>query len=112
MHSPTVTYPSDGTRFPQGVSRTLVQYARGMQNDAARLAFDNDVLHLVVYTGADRWSADGTTWSLIEASGVGAPIQLVVTATASAGVGTLYASAPVGLAFSRDAPGGLLYYWS
>lgn len=112
MHSPSVTYPSDGTMFPQGVSRTLFQYMRGMQNDAFRLAFDNDVLHLVVYTGGDRWSADGTTWSLIAASGTSSPMRLAVTATDSTGSGTLYGSAPITMPFSRDAPGGLLYYWS
>jgi hypothetical protein len=112
MRSPSLSYPSHGTVFPQGVSRTLFQFARGMQNDALRVALDNDVLHLIVYTGADRWSADGATWSLIAASGTSSPVQVVITGATSTGAGTLYGSAPVSLAFSRDAPGGSIYYWS
>jgi TolB protein len=113
MHAPALSYPADATMFPQGLTRTLVQYTGGMQNDAFRLTFTNDVLHLTVYTGADRWSADGAVWSLIAASGVGVGVSLVVAGTSStAGTGSIYGSAPVALGFSRDSPGGLIYYWS
>ena len=112
MHGPSVLYPVDGTLFPQGVVSTLVQYAPGMANDAFQLSFGNDVLHLVVYTGAPRWAADGPVWSLVSASGIGDPIQLAVAATDSSAAGTIYASAPVALSFSRDTPAGAIYYWS
>ncbi len=39
-------------------------------------------------------------------------MQLAVDATDSTGSGAIYASAPITLDFSRDAPGGLIYYWS
>ncbi len=112
MHSPSVQYPSDGTMFPQGVGSTLFQYTSGMQNDAFRLSFDSDVLHLTVLTGAVRWSANGSIWSLVAASGVDAPVALVVAGTDSSSVGSIYASAPIALAFSRDSPAGLIYFWS
>ena len=113
MHAPAVSYPSTGTIFPQGLTRTLFQYSKGMQNDAFELAFDSDVLHLKVYTAADRWSADSAVWLLIAESGTSAPISLVITATSStAGTGTIYGSAPVELGFSNDSPQGLIYYWS
>ncbi|HUJ57564.1 MAG TPA: hypothetical protein VLX92_03715 [Kofleriaceae bacterium] len=112
MHAPSVLYPVDGTMFPQGVVSTLVQYAPGMANDSFRIALDSDVLHLVVYTGAPRWSADGAVWSLIGASGIADPVELSIEATDSQMLGTIYAGAPATLQFSPDQPGGALYYWS
>ena len=110
MHSPALAYPADGTVFPQGVARTLVQYAPGAQNDAFRLHFDSDVLHLTVITGADRWLADGAMWNLVAGSGIAGPIALAVDGTSSTGSGAIYASAPAQLVFSRDLPAGLIYF--
>jgi hypothetical protein len=112
MRAPTVLYPSDGTMFPQGVVSTLVQYAPGMANDAFRIGFDSDVLHLAVYSGAPRWAADGALWSLVGESGIDDPIALAIEATDSTVPGTIYASAPIALDFSRDAPAGTISYWS
>jgi TolB protein len=111
-YSPVLIYPSDGTTFPQGVASTLVQYTSGTSNDAFRISFDSDVLHLAVFTGASRWSADAMTWSLVAASGISGPIAVGVEATASTGSGTVYGSASIALAFSRDAPTDTIYYWS
>ena len=112
MHGPSTLYPIDKTMFPQAVASTVVQYAPGMMNDSFELTFDNDVLQLVVFTGAQRWAANGALWSLVSESGIGDPVQLAVDATDSTGSGTIYASAPIKLEFSRDAPGGPIYYWS
>jgi TolB protein len=112
MHAPAVLYPSDATRFPQGLARILVQYTTGTGNDAIRIRFDSDVLHLAVLTGADRWQPDATVWSLIEASHPGTQLQLVVDGVHVAAPNAIYASAPATLGFSRGDPGGVVYYWS
>ncbi|HEY3807064.1 MAG TPA: hypothetical protein VGL61_30890 [Kofleriaceae bacterium] len=112
MSAPSVQYPADGTAFPQGVASTLVQYAPGMANDSFELTFANDVLQLVVVTGASRWSATGPVWSLIAASGIADPIALTVDATDSTGSGAIYAAPAISLDFSADSPSGSIYYWS
>jgi WD40-like Beta Propeller Repeat len=112
MASPSVLYPADGTAFPQGVASTVVQYAPGMTNDSFELTFANDVLQLVVFTGASRWAATGPVWSLIASSGIGDPIELTVDATDSTGSGAIYAAPPIALDFSADSPSGSIYYWS
>ena len=109
---PTPTYPANGTRFPQGVASTLFQYQTATTYDAYRLRFDSDVLHLEVETGASRWRADGVMQSILEASGREGPITLTVDGTSSAGAGIVYASAPITLEYSRDAPETPMFFWS
>lgn len=110
--SPTVLYPADGTMFPQGLARILFQHRAGQNNDAFRLTFDSDVLHLKIYTSADRWQPDSATWFLIEASHLGAQTRFTVDGASSTGPGTIYASKPTTLSFARTDPGGVVTYWS
>ncbi len=110
-HSPALLYPSDGTVFPRATSRTLYQVSRGDANDAVRLRFDNELLHLAVETGGDRWAAEGAIQQLLSTAGVLAPLRVEIAATASAG-GPIYAGATSTLEISRDNPGGVLYFWS
>jgi hypothetical protein len=110
--SPTLVYPADGTVFPQAIARTLFQYQRGMLNDAFRVVFDSEVLHLAVETGSDRWQADGSVQRLLAATGSAAPIRTEVHAKASSGPDTIYVGNRITLAFSADGPGGPLYFWS
>lgn len=112
MRSPVILYPSDGTMFPQGLARILFQHRIGQNNNAVRLTFESDVLHLTVYTGADRWQPDGGLWSLIAASHPSSTTTLVVSAASTLVPGNVYASAPARLSFSRTDPGGAMYYWS
>ena len=110
--SPVVVYPADNTAFPQGLARILFQHRGGQDNDAFRLAFDSDVLHLKVYTSADRWQPDGATWFLIAASHLGTPTRFTVDGASSTNPGTIYASAGTTLSFARSDPGGAVTYWS
>jgi hypothetical protein len=112
IHGPALTYPAPTTMFPQGLARILFQYRTGMANDAFRLRFDSDVLHLTVLTGSDRWLPDGPVWTVISSSHRGTDVTLAIDATASTAPGTIYTSTPVPLSFSRSAPGGALYFWS
>lgn len=110
--SPDVVYPADGTVFPRTVGRTLFQFARGDMNDAVRIELDNELLHLAVETGGDRWAADGTVQQLLSTAGLVSPLRVEIRATSSIAPGTIYGGTPVTLTFSRDTPGGALYFWS
>jgi hypothetical protein len=110
--SPDLLYPADATVFPRAVSRTLFQLARGDLNDAVRIQFDNELLHLAVETGGDRWAADGPIQQILSTAGVIAPLRTEIRATASGGDGTVYGGTPLTLSFSRDTPGGAIYFWS
>ena len=112
MRSPGLLYPAAGTQFPQGLLHLLFQIATGRNNDAYRLRFESDVLHLTVLTGSDRWQADATMWALIARSHPAARSELTVDAASTAVPGTIYSADPVPLWFSRGAPGGVIYYWS
>jgi hypothetical protein len=109
--SPELLYPSDGTVFPRAVGRTVFQVARGDGNDAIRIRFDNELLHLSIETGADRWVAEGAVQQLLSTAGILAPLRTEIDATASSG-STVYAGAASTLIVSRDSPGGPLYFWS
>ncbi len=108
--SPVIAYPADHTRFPQGLAPILVQYQRSPMTDAFRIAFESDVLDLHVLTGSDRWRPDPDLWQLIERSHPAAALTFEVDAATSSAPGTIYASAPIALAFAPNDPGGALYY--
>jgi hypothetical protein len=110
--SPDLLYPANGTVFPRAVSRTLFQVARGDLNDAVRIELDNEVLHLAIETGSDRWAADGALQQLLSSAGIVAPLRTEIRATASGGDGTIYGGMPSTLEFSSDRPGGPIYFWS
>jgi TolB protein len=111
--SPTLIYPADDTLFPLSIASTLFQYQLGQQNDAYRIVFSSDVLHLAVETGADRWRADGTVQRLLAATGIAGPIRTEIQATSSTlQPATIYVGNRITLEFSPDSPGGPLYFWS
>ncbi|HEY5925374.1 MAG TPA: hypothetical protein VIV11_27005 [Kofleriaceae bacterium] len=113
LRSPMLVYPADETLFPQSIASTLFQYQLGSSNDAFRIVFDSEVLHLAVETGSDRWQADGTVQRLLAATGVTAPIRAEVQAASSTQMpATIYIGNRITLQFSLDAPGGPLYFWS
>lgn len=112
MRSPEILYPSHETMFPQGLARILFQFARGMTNDAFRISFESDVLHLTVLTGSDRWQPDDVIWALIGRSHPGAAVTLGLDAAASSAPGTIYSTAPAPLRFAREPAGGVVYYFS
>ena len=110
MRSPAILYPSDATVFPQDLVQILFQYKVGKPTDAYRIAFDSDVLHLQVFSGADRWRPDASTWALIERSHPGASLRLEVDAASSAAPGMIFTGMPASLGFAGDAASGALYY--
>jgi WD40 repeat protein len=110
--SPAILYPSDGTYFPQGLARIVFQHRVGPATDAYRLTFESDVLHLTIYTSADRWQPDRDGWFLIAASHPGTSTIYAVDAASSTAPGTIYAGPPETLRFARADPGGSLTYWS
>jgi hypothetical protein len=111
--SPTLTYPADGTYFPQNIASTLFQFQRGTGNDAFRVVFDSPVLHLAVETGADRWLADGDLQHMLAATGIAGPIRGEVHATSSTAMpATIFVGNRITLEFTTDSPGGPLYFWS
>ncbi len=109
--SPAVVYPSDGVFLPAVIASTLFQLATGTGNDAYRISFDNEVLHLRVETGADRWRADGAIQRLIASSSGTAPLRVSIEATA-AGASSIYAGPSLDIAFSGDLIDAPLYFWS
>jgi hypothetical protein len=111
--SPTLIYPADGTYLPQNIASTLFQFRRGTGNDAFRVVFDSEVIHLAVETGADRWQADGDLQRLLAATGLAGPIRTEVHATSSTAMpATIFVGNRITLQFTADAPGGPLYFWS
>ncbi|MDB4956563.1 MAG: tolB protein precursor [Myxococcales bacterium] len=112
MRSPSIRYPAEDTMFPQALSRILFQYTPGNGNDAVKLTFDSDVLHVVVYSGGDRWQPDSVIWALIELSNTGSQTTFAIASTASATPGTVYAGAAETLHFSRRSIDASIDYWS
>lgn len=110
MRSPAILYPSDATVFPQDLVQILFQYRTGKMTDAFRIAFDSDVLHLQVFSGADRWRPDASTWALLERSHPGASVRFEVDAASSAAPGTIFTGTPASLGFAGGAASGALYY--
>jgi hypothetical protein len=106
---PVVRYPSSDTMLAPGVARPVFQHERGTGNDAFRLRFDSDVLHLTVLTSADRYVPDERAWTLIAGSHPGNTVELRLDATDSAAPATIYSSAPVILPFARATPDDRLY---
>jgi len=111
-HTPELIYPSDGTILPTLIASTLFQLERGIGNDAFRISFDNEVLHLRVETGADRWRADGDIQRLLASSAGPDPLRVSIEATASMASDPIYAGAPTAITFSADMTDVPLYYWS
>ena len=110
MRSPAILYPSDATVLPQGLAQILFQYQAGMMTDAFRLVFDSDVLHLEVFSGADRWRPDASTWALVAQSHPDASVAFEVDAAASTAPGTIFTGAPAALGFTAAGASGALYY--
>jgi hypothetical protein len=112
VRSPALLYPSDATIFPQTLPTTVLQLARGAQNDAFRITFDTELLHLVVLTGADRWETGGALQTVIAQSNTGGQVRISIDAAAAADPGTIYQGPTIAVRFATDAPDGPLYFWS
>jgi hypothetical protein len=110
--SPRIVYPAHEVKFPLNVYRVLFQFDHGDATDVYRLRFSSPYLDMRVYTTADRWQADQTTWRLLAATNAGARVQMTVAGVDSSQPDAIYESAPIDVHFSRAEVEGAIYYWS
>jgi hypothetical protein len=121
---PLVVYPSDETRFPRNLYRTLFQW-RSQGYSEFRLTFDGPNSHVVVFTdgahglcatanpAAGCWEVGETVWDFIAGSNAGATAEWTVEALdTSTDPPTIRQSAPITLGFSKQDVKGAIFYWS
>lgn len=121
--APDVVYPSDQTRFPRNIYRTLFQWHSAAAE--LRLIFDGPGAHVTVYTdgahllcdaaapAAGCWEAGELAWQYIAGSNAGETVTWTVDALDSATTPpTIRRSATITLGFSRRDVSGAIFYWS
>lgn len=121
---PTLVYPSDQTRFPRNIYRTLFQWRTGGHTQF-RLTFTGAGSTVVVYTdgsnalcaaktpAAGCWEADEQAWSYISGSNAGSTVTWTVDALdTSTTPPTPRRSSVVTLGFSKKDVVGAVFYWS
>jgi hypothetical protein len=119
---PAVVYPSDQTRFPRNIYRTLFQW-RGQGYTQFRLTFTGARTTVEAFTdgkhaqctqaGAACWEADEKAWFLIASGNAGATVTLTVDGLdAATNPPTIHRSAPITLGFSKQNVEGAIFYWS
>ncbi len=108
--SPDIAYPAHETLLPVNLAPVLFQLHQGNGNDAWRLSFDSDFVHVVVLTGADRWQPEEWVWQLLARSNAGGPMTVTAAAGATAGPGVVYASLPTLVRFSASPVGGAVTF--
>jgi hypothetical protein len=107
---PVLLYPADGALAPADLAPMLFQWQPGEGNDAWRLAFDSDVLHLTVLTGADRWLPDGVIWTVIARSTAGSSIELAVAAGSTLDPSAIHVAPTADLGVSAAPAGGAILF--
>jgi WD40-like Beta Propeller Repeat len=120
MNAPTIVYPSDQTRFPRNIYRTLFQWRTGGGTEF-RLTFEGPNGKVVVYTdganpscanknpAAGCWEADETAWAFIAGSNAGATVKWTLDSLFN---GKVYEGTPITIGFSRRDVLGAVFYWS
>jgi hypothetical protein len=120
---PSVVYPSDQTRFPRNIYRTLFQW-RSQGYTQFRVNFDGPTTDVTLFTdgrhplclnkpGAACWEADEMAWSYIAGANAGETVVVTVDALdTSTTPPTLRRSAPITIGFSRQVVEGAIFYWS
>ena len=122
--APSLVYPSDRTRFPRNLYRTLFQW-RTEGTTEFRLVFTGTHSVVTVYTdgahglcdaanpAAGCWEVDEVTWNLIAGSNAGSTAEWVVDGLdTSTNPPTIRRSEPVELGFSLQDVEGAIFYWS
>lgn len=120
---PTIVYPSDQTRFPRNIYRTLFQW-RSAGYSQFRMTFDGPT-KVVVYTdgqhalcagktpAAGCWEADQPSWAAIAGGNAGEQVTWTVDALdTSTTPPTVRRSSSIQLGFSREDVVGAIFYWS
>jgi hypothetical protein len=121
---PLIVYPSDETRFPRNIHRTLFQWRSGGATEF-RSSFEGPNSRITIYTdgahplcamaqpAAGCWEADETTWSYIAGSNAGETVTWTVDALdRSTTPPTVLRGAPIRIGFSRRDVQGAIFYWS
>lgn len=122
--SPNIVYPTDQTRFPRNIYRTLFQWYTEDFTEF-RLVFDGPNSTVQVYTDgahglcasanptAGCWEVDEVAWNFIAASNAGATASWVVDALdTSTDPPTVRRSDPIEIGFSKQDVEGAIFYWS
>ncbi|MCC6522139.1 MAG: hypothetical protein IT373_05715 [Polyangiaceae bacterium] len=122
--SPLVVYPSDKTRFPRNIYRTLFQW-RSQGYTEFRLVYTGDNSTVTVYTdgvhglcaaanpAAGCWEVDELAWEQIAGSNAGGTVSWVVDGLdTSTDPPTVRRSEPIELGFSLQNVEGAIFYWS
>ncbi len=119
---PAIVYPSNQTRFPRNIWRTLFQWkAQGFTQ--FRLKLDGPVSKVTVYTdgkhaqctkvGSACWEADEKAWGYIAGANAGQTVTWTVDGLdASTTPPTVRRSAPITIGFSKQDVEGAIFYWS
>jgi hypothetical protein len=120
---PVIVYPSDQTRFPRNIYRTLFQW-RSQGYTQFRVNFDGPTTDVTLFTdgrhplcqtkpGAACWEADEMAWSYIAGANAGETVVVTVDGLdASTTPATIRRSAPITVGFSRQKVEGAIFYWS
>ncbi|WP_437712418.1 hypothetical protein WMF45_43090 [Sorangium sp. So ce448] len=122
--APSIVYPSDQTRFPRNVYRTLFQW-RSQGFTEFRLVFTGASSTVTIFTdgahglcegaspAAGCWEVDEATWNYIAGSNAGGTATWTVDALdTSTTPATVRRSAAVEIGFSRQDVKGAIFYWS
>jgi hypothetical protein len=122
--APSIVYPSDQTRFPRNLYRTLFQwYSEGFTE--FRLIFEGPNSKVTVYNdgvhglcgnanpAAGCWEVDESAWNWIAASNAGDTATWLVDALDTTGqTPVVRRSASITLGFSKQDVEGAIFYWS
>lgn len=122
--SPLIVYPSDQTRFPRNIYRTLFQW-RTQGFSEFRLTFKGPYSTVTVYTNgvhglcagknpaAGCWEVDEVDWNYIAGSNAGETAQWTVEALDKTKMPpVVHASKPITIGFSKQDVKGAIFYWS
>lgn len=122
--APDLVYPSDQTRFPRNIYRTLFQW-RSQGFSDFRLNFEGPNASVTVYTDgvhglcananpeAGCWEVDEVAWGYIAGSNAGTTATWTVDALdPSTTPATVRRSGTITLGFSKQDVKGAIFYWS
>jgi hypothetical protein len=123
-NAPLIVYPSDQTRFPRNLYRTLFQW-RSQGFTEFRLIFTGPNSTVTVYTDGEHglcsaavpaagcWEVDELHWNYIAGSNAGATATWLVDALdTSTNPPTVRRSASIEIGFSQQDVEGAIFYWS
>ncbi|NUP13009.1 MAG: hypothetical protein HOW73_43775 [Polyangiaceae bacterium] len=121
---PLIVYPSDETRFPRNLYRTIFQW-RSQGYSEFRLVYEGPNSTVTVYTdgahglcadanpAAGCWEVNEVAWSYIAGSNAGATASWVVDALDhTTDPPTIRRSQPIDIGFSLQDVEGAIFYWS